>query len=172
MTALLPAHAALDPEEALARVDPDRREFAILYSEGKVRPAELMKTAGISSATYYRWIKDDAILAYTDAVGRDVGRRGKRRLRQEVDGAIENIIAIQTDPDATPTMLKASLEILDRAGVTREEITRSGQGGGDTVVQINMAIPINTNAYDEQQERRRRREEAALEATYADGTPQ
>lgn len=166
MSLALPA-ATLDPEAALALVEPDRRQFAEVFASGNVKAVELMKAAGISSATYYRWIKDEAILAYVDAVGRDVGRRAKRRLRGMVDDALDTLNAARSDYDMTPTMLRAATEILDRAGVTKEEITRSGAGGGDTVVQVNLNIPINTNAYEEQQERRRRRE-AAVEATYAE----
>jgi hypothetical protein len=160
----------LHPEDALALVEPERREFAVLWAEGKVGAAELCKTADISTATYYRWIKDERIVAYADAIGRSVGARAKRRLHGEVDNAIDNMIAIQTDPTATPTMLKASLEILDRAGVTRQETTKAGVGGGDTVVQVNLSIPINADARDEQEERRRRRELRAQEATFVDVT--
>lgn len=160
----------LHPEDALQAVEPDRREFAVLWAEGKVGAAELCKVADISTATYYRWIKDERIVAYADAIGRSVAGRAKRRLRGEVDDAISNIVAAQTDMTVTPTMLKASLEILDRAGVTREETTKAGTGGGDTVVQVNLSIPINADARDEQEERRRRRELRAQEATYVDVT--
>ncbi len=159
------------PEGALEQVAPDRREFAILYAEGKTDVSQMLQICDISSATYYRWLKEDkAIAAYADAAGRQVATRAKRQLRAQVDVALQAIVGLLTDADTPHAVkLRAATEILDRAGVTKEELTRAGVGGGDTVVQVNLAIPVNADARAQQEERQRRRS-AALEATYVEST--
>lgn len=167
----LPAPSTLNPEDALALVEPERRGFAVLLAEGKTGMQELAGLNGLALSSAYRWAKDGTIVAYVDAVGRDSGLRAKRQLRQHIDAALGTLVRIMGD-DLAPhaAQLKAATEILDRAGVTKEELTRSGQGGGDTVVQVNILNPVNPDAQDEQRERARRKREhmATIEAQFTE----
>lgn len=131
---------------------PDKEAFAQMLLE-RLPIAEAGKRLGVSRATAYRWAEDASVLDYISKWRQGLRKRAQIRASQQVDDSMERLIDAQTNPDVTPTMLKATLAVLSLAEVKVEETVKHIGDANQPIVLITR-MPHNENARAEQDARR------------------
>lgn len=163
--------AELSPAEAIERVAPERRAFAVALGDGAPNVSRFCREHEIVRQTFYTWARDPAVQAYVRAYRLDVVVRGRDALLAQVLRAIETINWAQRSPDATPTNLRAAELALALVGISKEAaLPKQQPQQQDPVVNVTLHVPTNPNTAAIQAERRRRREQGAIDAEY-DGPP-
>jgi hypothetical protein len=145
----------LDPE-ALKR----QQDFAVLLAEG-TKTSDAAKDLGIPLSTAFRWAKDPKVVEIVAQAQHEVRLRFVRRLFRLGEQALDVMEQSLTTGDVTPTQQKTADSVLDRIGVSREQIMKH-IGSADEPIQVVLNAAVNPDARAEQEERRRRR--AAREA--------
>lgn len=115
---------------------------------------EAGKDAGISHATSYRWQKKPEIQAFIVEVQKSLRNRGMMKLYRATDESVDLLLRARTDPEVTPTMLKATMTHLEKVGFKMDDITRV-VGDENQPIVLKLNVPYNPNAAQEQQERER-----------------
>jgi hypothetical protein len=151
---------ALEPAQVKTMED-----FAVLLAEG-MKTSLAAEQVGIPPSTAYRWVKEPRVQEIIAQALAEIRNRGVRRLSALADKAYDVIELTLDGGDVSPTRHKAATDLLDRMGISRQEIVKH-IGSADEPVVIEFNIPVNTNAQFEQEERRRRR--AAKQAEVIEG---
>lgn len=142
-----------------------QQDFAVLLAEG-TKTSEAAKALGIPPSTAFRWAKDPTVTEIVGQAQSEVRNRLVRRLFALGEKALDVMERSLDEGDVPPTQQKTADSVLDRIGVSREQIMKH-VGSADDPIQVVFNAPINVNARAEQEERRRRR--AAKEAEIGNG---
>lgn len=161
----------LTPAQAIERVVPERRAFAVALGDGAPNVSRFCREHDMPRKTFYLWQADQAVQAYVRVYRLDVVMRGRDALLAQVLRAIETINWAQRAPNATPTNLRAAELALALVGLSKEAaLPKHAPPVPDPVVNVTLHVPTNPNTAAIQAERRRRREQDAIDAAF-DGPP-
>jgi transposase len=117
--------------EEAARTFADPKEikktrFAMLAANGE-RPEAAASAVGISVPTAYRWLKDKDIAEIISKTKQQLRGAGQRQLQRLQYEAIQKVGSLMREAKKEEVQLKAALEIIDRTGLSVQELL-AGEG--------------------------------------------
>lgn len=142
----------------LIALDEAERTFAALLAEGIAIP-EAAHQAGVSRATGYRWAKEPRVAEVVAEAQREIRAALVRKITGLGYPAITTLERAMTDPTITSTQVAAANSVLDRVGVSKQEIHKYVGDAAEPIV-IESRVPFNPLARAEQEQRRLARENA------------
>jgi transposase len=160
-------------EEEAARTFADPKEikktrFAMLAANGE-RPEAAASAVGISVPTAYRWLKDKDIAEIISKTKQQLRGAGQRQLQRLQYEAIQKVGSLMREAKKEEVQLKAALEIIDRTGLSVQELL-AGEGVAAAPIVVKQFINYVESGNADKQMARARLIDPAIEGEFYEGT--
>lgn len=135
-------------EEAAERGTPPKtvqeERFVILSARG-MSVEDTALEVGISLATAYRWLKKKELAEGIAEVRSKIRAAGERKIQRHLDEAIDTLVDVMRTAKQDKDRLAAANSILDRGGLSVQELIQANQTGSQVIVKTEY---INLDAED------------------------
>lgn len=128
-----------------------KERFASLLASGS-STEDAALAVEISAATGYRWAKEDGVTKLVKEWRAEVKEGLVRKMVRHGGVAIETVLDIMQDAEVSAqTRLQAAFGIMDRIGLSAQQLAQTGNEGAQVVIE--QFLQLNVNAADEQAKR-------------------